>query len=83
MRIAILDNYNDLAQTAADWSPLAGCELVFFNTHEADTTRLIEQLKPFEVLGVMRERTPPATQRVGAAAPPQNGDHHWQGQCRH
>ena len=36
MRIAILDNYNDLAQTAADWSPLAGCELVFFNTHEAD-----------------------------------------------
>ena len=58
MRIAILDNYNDLAQTAADWSPLAGCELVFFNTHEADTTRLIEQLKPFEVLGVMRERTP-------------------------
>lgn len=58
MRIAILDNYNDLAQTAADWSPLAGCELVFFNTHEADATRLIEQLKPFEVLGVMRERTP-------------------------
>ena len=58
MRIAILDNYHDLAQDSADWSPLSGHEVTFFNTHEADETKLVAQLRPFEILGVMRERTP-------------------------
>jgi len=58
MRIAILDNYNDLAQDSADWSVLSGHDVTFFNTHEADEAKVIAQLAPFEILGVMRERTP-------------------------
>jgi phosphoglycerate dehydrogenase-like enzyme len=58
MRIAILDNYNDLAQGSADWSILSSHDVTFFNTHEADEAKVITQLAPFEILGVMRERTP-------------------------
>ena len=58
MRIAILDNYNDLAQGSADWSVLSNHDVTFFNTHEADEAKVIAQLAPFEILGVMRERTP-------------------------
>ena len=58
MRIAILDNYNDLAQGSADWSVLSNHDVTFFNTHEADEAKVIAQLAPFDILGVMRERTP-------------------------
>jgi phosphoglycerate dehydrogenase-like enzyme len=58
MRIAILDNYNDLAQGSADWSVLSNHDVTFFNTHEADEEKVIAQLAPFDILGVMRERTP-------------------------
>ncbi len=58
MRIAILDNYNDLAQGSADWSVLSSHDVTFFNTHEADEAKVIAQLAPFDILGVMRERTP-------------------------
>jgi phosphoglycerate dehydrogenase-like enzyme len=58
VRIAILDNYNDLAQTSADWSVLAAHELTFFNAHEPDEAKLIAQFQPFDIIGVMRERTP-------------------------
>ncbi len=58
MRIAILDNYNDLAQGSADWSALSNHDVTFFNTHEADEAKVIAQLASFDILGVMRERTP-------------------------
>ena len=58
MRIAILDNYNDLSQGSADWSVLSDHHVTFFNTHEADEAKVIAQLAPFDILGVMRERTP-------------------------
>ena len=75
MRIAILDNYNDLAQGSADWSVLSSHDVTFFNTHEADEAKVIAQLAPFDILGVMRERTPPTPCRSGAIAQPQNGHH--------
>ena len=48
----------------ADWSVLDGrATLTVFTDHIADETALIERLKPFEILCVMRERTP-LTRRI-------------------
>ena len=58
MRIAILDDYQSVALTMADWSPLAGrAEISVFTDHLADETDLVERLAPFDVLCIMRERT--------------------------
>ena len=59
MRIAILDDYQSVALAMADWSGLqhhAG--ITVFTDHLADEDRLAERLLPFDVLCVMRERTP-------------------------
>ena len=59
MRIAILDDYQSVALAMADWSALqhrAG--ITVFTDHLADEDRLVERLLPFDVLCVMRERTP-------------------------
>lgn len=59
MQIAVLDDYQSLAQTFADWDRLGGrAEVVFFATPIADQAELIERLQPFEVVCLMRERTP-------------------------
>ncbi len=59
MRIAILDDYQSVALEMADWSRLrADAELTVFSDHLDDEDRLAERLAPFEVLCVMRERTP-------------------------
>lgn len=58
VRIAILDDYQNVALDVADWSPLMGrAEVTVFNDHVAEAAQLIERLKPFDVLCVMRERT--------------------------
>jgi phosphoglycerate dehydrogenase-like enzyme len=59
MKIAILDDYQDVALRMADWSPVARrAEIAAFNDHVADTNALVERLLPFDVICVMRERTP-------------------------
>jgi phosphoglycerate dehydrogenase-like enzyme len=59
MKIAILDDYQNVAAQCADWSPLAAsAELSFFNDHLSDTDMLVERLVPFDIICVMRERTP-------------------------
>ena len=59
MRVAVLDDYQSVALTAADWSPLRGrAEVSVFTDHLADEAAVAERLAPFEVLCVMRERTP-------------------------
>jgi phosphoglycerate dehydrogenase-like enzyme len=59
LRIAVLDDYQGVALTMADWSPLAGrAEVTVFRDHLADEAALVERLQPFAVLCVMRERTP-------------------------
>ncbi|MGF6770537.1 phosphoglycerate dehydrogenase-like enzyme [Paraburkholderia sp. GAS199] len=59
VRIAILDDYQKVALELADWSSLEqGAEITVFSDHVADIDQLIERLTPFEVLCVMRERTP-------------------------
>src|SRR5260221_13853080 len=59
MKIAILDDYQNVAMRLAVWSRLAGsAELVFFNDHVADPDAIVARLAPFDVVCVMRERTP-------------------------
>ena len=58
-RIAILDDYQDLALTLADWSSLRDQAVItVFNDHLSEPDRIIARLKPFEIVCVMRERTP-------------------------
>ena len=59
IRIAILDDYQYVALEMADWSPLAGrAEIMVFNDHLSDADKVVERLLPFDVVCVMRERTP-------------------------
>ena len=59
MKIAILDDYQDAALEMADWSTLTRrAEITVFNDHIADQSALVERLLPFDVVCVMRERTP-------------------------
>ena len=59
IRIAVLDDYQDAALSLADWSPLdARATVTIFNDHLADSDAVIERLQAFDVVCVMRERTP-------------------------
>ena len=59
VKIAILDDYQDMAREFADWSQLPpDTALTVFTDHEADPERLLARLQPFDILCVMRERTP-------------------------
>ncbi|MBV9192848.1 MAG: D-2-hydroxyacid dehydrogenase family protein [Solirubrobacterales bacterium] len=55
--------------SVADWSGLDGrAAITVFNDHLADTDAVIARLQPFDVVGVMRERTP-MTREVIARLP--------------
>ena len=59
MKVAILDDYQNVAFDFADWSAVAGrAEITVFNDHLADPDALVARLLPFDVICVMRERTP-------------------------
>jgi len=59
VKVAILDDYQNVALQMADWSPLAGrAAITVFNDHLDDPDALATRLAPFEVVCVMRERTP-------------------------
>ena len=59
IRIAILDDYQNVALEMADWSPLAGrAAITVFNDHLSNLDDIVERLLPFDVICVMRERTP-------------------------
>jgi len=58
-KIAILDDYQSVALESADWSLLRDrADIAVFRNHVADPEALIERLLPFDVVCVMRERTP-------------------------
>ena len=55
---AILDDYQNVATTVADWRPLAGSVGVrVFTEHLSDRQALAEALAAFEIIVAMRERT--------------------------
>src|SRR3984893_10286909 len=58
-KIAVLDDYQHVALSLADWSVLdPRATVTVFNDHLADSAAVIERLQPFDVICVMRERTP-------------------------
>jgi phosphoglycerate dehydrogenase-like enzyme len=58
-RIAVLDDYQNVAISLADWSVLdARATVTVFNDHLADSDAVVERLQPFDIVCVMRERTP-------------------------
>src|SRR6202047_2195818 len=58
-RIAVLDDYQHVALSLADWSVLEPrATVTVFNDHLADSDAVVERLQPFEIVCVMRERTP-------------------------
>jgi phosphoglycerate dehydrogenase-like enzyme len=59
MRVAILDDYQNVALNMADWSEVAArADITVFTDHLADQDAVVERLRPFDVVCVMRERTP-------------------------
>src|ERR1700693_561561 len=59
VEIAVLDDYQGVALEMADWSALDGrARVTVFRDHIADERALVERLRPFDVVCVMRERTP-------------------------
>src|SRR5258708_3420856 len=58
-QIAVLDDYQNAALESADWSVLSDrADIAVFQDHLADPDAVIERLLPFDVVCVMRERTP-------------------------
>jgi phosphoglycerate dehydrogenase-like enzyme len=64
LKIAILDDYQQVALSCTDWRPLHA-EIVTFSSHIADTADLVAELRPFDVIVAMRERTPFTAERIG------------------
>ena len=58
-RIAVLDDWQHVAQASADWAPLmARAEVSFFETPFADEDAAARALAEFDIVLVTRERTP-------------------------
>jgi phosphoglycerate dehydrogenase-like enzyme len=58
LRIAVLDDYQSVAATYADWSLLPeAAEVVAFHDHMRDDDAVVARLAPFDVVVAMRERT--------------------------
>ena len=59
MKVAVLDDYQNVAESLADWSQLpSGAEVTFFSDHLTSEDVLTERLAGFDVVMGMRERTP-------------------------
>ena len=59
MKVAVLDDYQLVAESMADWSELPeGTEVRYFQDHLVQEDLLVERLKDFQVVMGMRERTP-------------------------
>lgn len=59
VRVAVLDDWQGVARTSADWSALtARAEVVFFEDALPDEDAAAARLKDFDVVMSMRERTP-------------------------
>ncbi len=58
MRVAILDDYQKVATSLADWSGLSSdVEIEVFQDHIDDEGAVTQRLKDFEIICIMRERT--------------------------
>ncbi|UQZ81364.1 Glycerate dehydrogenase [Paenibacillus konkukensis] len=59
IRCAVLDDYQQVAKSIADWASIEDrVEVTVFHEHMADEDELAAALAPFEIIVIMRERTP-------------------------
>ena len=59
VRIAVLDDYQNIALSMADWSVLdKRAVITVFNDYMADPDAVVDRLQSFDIVCVMRERTP-------------------------
>ena len=59
MKLAILDDYQDVALTMADWSCIQPkVDITVFNKHLGTEEKVIKALQNFDIVCCMRERTP-------------------------
>jgi phosphoglycerate dehydrogenase-like enzyme len=59
LRIAIFDDYQNVALELADWSPvLEKATVTVFDDHLSDSDEIVNRLRGFDVVCVMCERTP-------------------------
>ncbi|ABC27622.1 Phosphoglycerate dehydrogenase and related dehydrogenase [Hahella chejuensis KCTC 2396] len=59
LRCAVLDDYQNVAKTYADWSALeTRIDLQVFNRHLGNEDEVAAQLAEFDIIVIMRERTP-------------------------
>jgi len=66
-KLAIIDDYEHAAHEFADWSSLADrVDVSVFNEHFADPAELVEHLKEFSAVVIMRERTPFTRQTIAS-----------------
>jgi phosphoglycerate dehydrogenase-like enzyme len=65
-KVAVLDDWQEVAAISADWSPLlARAEVVFFKQPFADEDDAAAKLADFEIVLSMRERTPLPSSLIG------------------
>ncbi|MCQ9472474.1 D-2-hydroxyacid dehydrogenase family protein [Pseudomonas alliivorans] len=58
LTIAVLDDWQNVASNVVDWSPLRSIgEVSFLHEFPADTAVMVQRLRDFDVICVMRERT--------------------------
>jgi len=66
MRVAILDDYQQVSLASADWSPVRSLgQIDVFAQHIARTEALVSALEPYDVVVAMRERTYFDADRLG------------------
>lgn len=58
IKVAMLDDYQNVAREFADWSILSDADVTIFHDHVGDPKDLIDRLRDFTVVCVNRERTP-------------------------
>ena len=58
-KIAVLDDYQNVALSYADWTPVSEyADVEIFSDHLHEPEQVISRLLPFDIVCVMRERTP-------------------------
>ncbi|MDE2900146.1 MAG: D-2-hydroxyacid dehydrogenase family protein [Chloroflexota bacterium] len=58
VRVAVIDDYQNVASTLADWDSLPeGSQVDFYQDHLTDTDALVERLRDYDIIQLMRERT--------------------------
>src|ERR1700741_4125936 len=59
LKVAILDDYQNVALDIADWTPVAQrADITVFSDHITDPDVLVDRLAGFDIVFVMRERKP-------------------------